>query len=95
MPDIDLHALSRTVLWATFALTFLFGAILQRTHFCTMGAVSDAVNIGDWSRLRMWALAIGVAMIGTGILGWAGGSIRPRRSMRPAGCSGCRRWSAG
>ncbi len=72
MPDIDLHALSRTVLWATFALTFLFGAILQRTHFCTMGAVSDAVNIGDWSRLRMWALAIGVAMIGTGVLGWAG-----------------------
>ncbi|WP_296227874.1 YeeE/YedE family protein [Ralstonia sp. UBA689] len=68
MPDIDLNALSHTVLWATFALTFVFGAILQRTHFCTMGAVSDAVNIGDWTRLRMWALAIGVATIGTGVL---------------------------
>ncbi|MFT0733555.1 YeeE/YedE family protein [Ralstonia wenshanensis] len=72
MPDIDLNALSHTVLWATFALTFVFGAILQRTHFCTMGAVSDVVNIGDWNRLRMWALAIGVAMIGTGCLSWLG-----------------------
>ncbi|WP_439890415.1 YeeE/YedE family protein [Ralstonia sp. 25C] len=72
MPEIDLNALSHTVLWATFALTFVFGAILQRTHFCTMGAVSDAINIGDWNRLRMWALAIGVAMIGTGVLSWLG-----------------------
>ncbi len=72
MPEIDLNALSHTVLWATFALTFVFGAILQRTHFCTMGAVSDAVNIGDWNRLRMWVLAIGVAMIGTGVLSWLG-----------------------
>ncbi|MZR20653.1 YeeE/YedE family protein, partial [Escherichia coli] len=41
MPDIDLNVLSHTVLWGTFVLTFVFGAILQRTHFCTMGAVSD------------------------------------------------------
>ncbi|MBA4280492.1 MAG: transporter, partial [Ralstonia sp.] len=72
MPDIDLNVLSHTVLWGTFVLTFVFGAILQRTHFCTMGAVSDVVNIGDWNRLRMWALAIGVAMIGTGCLSWLG-----------------------
>lgn len=72
MPDIDIPALTHTVLWSTFALTFLFGAILQRTHFCTMGAISDIVNIGDWSRMRMWIMAIGVAMIGTGALAWAG-----------------------
>ncbi len=72
MPDIDIPALTHTVLWSTFALTFLFGAILQRTHFCTMGAISDIVNIGDWSRMRMWVMAIGVAMIGTGALAWAG-----------------------
>jgi uncharacterized protein len=41
-----------------------FGAIVQRTHFCTMGAVADIVNMGDWTRMRMWLLAIGVAMIG-------------------------------
>jgi len=72
MPDIDIPALTHTVLLSTFVLTFLFGAVLQRTHFCTMGAVSDIVNIGDWSRMRMWIMAIGVAMIGTGALAWAG-----------------------
>ncbi|SDC20006.1 hypothetical protein SAMN05216345_101898 [Cupriavidus sp. YR651] len=72
MPDIDIPALTHTVLLSTFVLTFLFGAVLQRTHFCTMGAISDIVNIGDWSRMRMWVMAIGVAMIGTGVLAWAG-----------------------
>ncbi len=72
MPEINIAALTHTVLVATFVLTFLFGAVLQRTHFCTMGAVSDVVNMGDWSRMRMWGLAIGVAMIGTGALAWAG-----------------------
>jgi uncharacterized membrane protein YedE/YeeE len=42
----------------------VFGAIAQRTHFCTMGAVSDIVNMGDWGRMRMWLMAIGVAMLG-------------------------------
>ena len=36
MPDIDLNVLSHTVLWGTFVLTFVCGAFLQRTHFCTM-----------------------------------------------------------
>ena len=76
----DLHALSAQVLWAAFALSAAFGAIAQRTHFCTMGAVADIVNIGDWSRMRMWVLAMGVAMIGFNAmvaLGWldAGKSI--------------------
>ncbi len=57
-------SLAVQVLWAAFALSLLFGAIAQHTHFCTMGAVADIVNIGDWSRMRMWALAIGVAMLG-------------------------------
>ncbi|MFM8768569.1 MAG: YeeE/YedE thiosulfate transporter family protein, partial [Rubrivivax sp.] len=38
-----------------------------------MGAVADIVNIGDWGRMRMWALAIGVAMLGFNgmvFLGW-------------------------
>ena len=52
------------MLWAAFALAVAFGAIAQRTHFCTMGAVADIVNIGDWTRMRMWVLAIGVAMLG-------------------------------
>lgn len=83
MPEINLSAVTQTVLWSTFVLTFLFGAILQRTHFCTMGAISDVVNMGDWNRLRMWGLAIGVAMIGTGVLAWAG-QIDPTRTIYTA-----------
>jgi uncharacterized membrane protein YedE/YeeE len=52
------------VLAASFALAVVFGAIAQRTHFCTMGAVADIVNMGDWGRMRMWLMAIGVAMLG-------------------------------
>ena len=64
MSDAELQALVRQVLWAGFGLGAVFGAVAQRTHFCTMGAVADIVNIGDWTRARMWALAIGVAMLG-------------------------------
>ena len=57
-----------TVLWLAFALAFVFGAIAQKTHFCTMGAVADIVNMRDWSRMRMWLLAIGVAILGSAAL---------------------------
>jgi len=73
MSDAELQALGTQVLGAAFVLGLLFGAIAQRTHFCTMGAVADVVTMGDWSRLRMWALAIGVAMLGFNgmvALGW-------------------------
>ena len=73
MQESDLPGLVQQVLWAGFALSVLFGAVAQRTHFCTMGAVADIVNIGDWSRMRMWALAAGVAMLGFNAmvgLGW-------------------------
>ena len=73
MQEIDLKALSTLVLWASFGLSVLFGAITQRTHFCTMGAVADIVNMGDWARMRMWVMAMGVAMIGFNLmvaLGW-------------------------
>jgi uncharacterized membrane protein YedE/YeeE len=62
--ESELPGLVRQVLWASFGLALVFGAIAQRTHFCTMGAVADIVNMGDWTRMRMWLLAIGVAMIG-------------------------------
>jgi uncharacterized membrane protein YedE/YeeE len=72
MQQSDLPGLTATVLWAGFALGVAFGAIAQRTHFCTMGAVADIVNIGDWTRMRMWVLAIGVAMIGFNAMVGAG-----------------------
>jgi uncharacterized protein len=64
MQTSDISSLTAQVLWASFILAAVFGAIAQRTHFCTMGAVSDVVNMGDWTRMRMWGAAVGVAMIG-------------------------------
>jgi uncharacterized membrane protein YedE/YeeE len=55
-----------------FALAFVFGAIGHKTNFCTMGAVSDWVNMGDLNRMRMWLLAIGVAVLGANALQLAG-----------------------
>ncbi|MHB8784885.1 MAG: YeeE/YedE family protein [Thauera sp.] len=57
-----------TIVWLAFAIGALFGFVAHRTNFCTMGAVSDIVNIGDWNRMRMWALAIAVAILGTAAL---------------------------
>jgi uncharacterized protein len=68
----DLQPLSQQVLLASFILSFLFGAIAQRTHFCTMGAVSDVVNMGDWQRMRQWGMAAGIAMLGFGLLAYLG-----------------------
>ena len=80
MQESDLPGLTAQVLWTSFALAAVFGAIAQRTHFCTMGAVADIVNIGDWTRMRMWLLAIAVAMLGFNLMvgmGWvqAGQSV--------------------
>ncbi len=44
------------------------GAVSNGTSFCTMGAVSDWVNMGDMRRLRSWFLAISIAMIGIVLL---------------------------
>jgi uncharacterized protein len=51
-----------------FALAFVFGAVAHRVSFCTMGAITDIVNFGDWRRMRMWILAIAVGIAGTGLL---------------------------
>ena len=61
-------SLASAVAWGAFALAFVFGAVAHKTNFCTMGAVSDWVNMGDTSRMRMWLLAIGVAVLGANAL---------------------------
>lgn len=60
------------VVWGAFGLAFVFGAVANRSNFCTMGAVSDIVNMGHWGRMRMWLLAIAVAVIGTNLLFYFG-----------------------
>src|SRR6478735_9217585 len=72
MMSNETASLTHQVLWATFFVTLAFGALVQRSGFCTMGAVSDVVTMGDTARLRQWALAAGVGTIGFGVLAWAG-----------------------
>ena len=61
-----------TIAWLAFAVGAVFGLVANRTSFCTMGAVSDIVTMGDWTRMRMWAMAIAVAILGTTALQLAG-----------------------
>ena len=75
MPEIDLNSLSRQVLGVAFVLSALLGAITQRTHFCAMGAIADIVNTGDWTRMRMWIMALGVAMIGFNLMAIIAGAV--------------------
>ncbi|MDG0832086.1 YeeE/YedE family protein [Roseateles saccharophilus] len=64
MDESSLPALTHQVLGAAFGLAVLFGALCQRTRFCTMGAISDVYTMGDWRRARMWVVAVAVAMLG-------------------------------
>jgi len=69
----ELQTLTQQVLWGFFFGAFALGWISQRTHFCTMGAVADVVNMQDWTRARQWLFAIGLAMVGFAsltTLGW-------------------------
>ena len=56
------------VLAAVFAIAVLMGAVANKTSFCTMGAVSDWVNMGDLGRMRAWLLAIALALGGVTVL---------------------------
>jgi len=62
-----------TIALLGLAIGAALGAVGHRSNFCTMGALADLVTMGSWLRLRMWGLAIGVALLGaTGlqVLGW-------------------------
>lgn len=56
------------VLTIVFVVALIMGAIANKTNFCTMGAVSDWVNMGDTGRLRAWLFAIAVAILGVAAL---------------------------
>ncbi len=68
----EIQLLNTQVLWASFAVCVVFGALAKRTNFCTMGAISDIYNMGSWVRMRVWGMAVGVAMIGFYFMAWLG-----------------------
>src|SRR6478609_554761 len=68
----DPNSIAHVVTSLAFVLAFVFGAVANKVNFCTMGAVTDVVNFGDWRRMRMWVLAIAVAITGAGVLAGLG-----------------------
>lgn len=64
--------LTAWVVWGGFALALIFGFVGSKTNFCTMGAISDVVNMEHWGRMRMWLLTIAVAVAGASLLQYTG-----------------------
>ncbi len=66
---IEAHS---AMLWGAFVIALAMGAVVNKTNFCTMGAVSDFINMGDTGRLRAWLFAIAVAVVGVSVLEYFG-----------------------
>ncbi|MFH1816499.1 MAG: YeeE/YedE family protein [Pseudomonadota bacterium] len=72
MTYADFASAQSIFLWSTFAIALIMGAVVNKTNFCTMGAVSDWVNMSDTGRMRAWVLAIAVGVLGVTALEAAG-----------------------
>ena len=80
MDAAQLASTTWVVQLCAFALAGVLGAVLQGSHFCTMGAISDVVLMRDTTRLKQWALAAALAILGFAAmhsLGW----IDPQKSI--------------
>ena len=58
----------------------LLGLAARRGRFCTLGALEDVLYARDWTRCRMWALALGLSIVGVQ-LGAAAGVIDVQSSI--------------
>ena len=54
--------------WGAFISAIVLGMVVNKTNFCTMGSVSDIVNMQDYGRFRAWLLAIAIATLGVTLL---------------------------
>ena len=74
------------ILVMAFGIAAVMGAVANKTNFCTMGAVSDWVNMNDTGRMRAWLLAMAVALGGvllfeaTGVLTLGQDTFPPYRT---------------
>ena len=74
------------VLLGAFCVAVVMGAVVNKTNFCTMGAVSDWVNMGDTGRIRAWVFAMAVALLGvlgleaTGVIALGTDTFPPYRT---------------
>ncbi len=62
---MDFSSVTTQVATAAFIAGLIFGAVVQKTNFCTMGGVSDMVLMGNTNRFRAWMLALAIAVLGT------------------------------
>jgi uncharacterized membrane protein YedE/YeeE len=71
------------VLGLVFLAAVVLGAVANKTNFCTMGAVSDWVNMGDTGRMRAWLFAMTVALLGVMVFEYAGKLALPSDTFPP------------
>ncbi|HEY5683148.1 MAG TPA: YeeE/YedE family protein [Sulfuricaulis sp.] len=71
------------VLLLVFLVALVIGAVGNKTNFCTMGAVSDWVNMGDTGRMRAWLFAIAIALTGLVLFEVTGAVTLPSDSFPP------------
>jgi hypothetical protein len=73
----------QTVLTGAFAIAAGMGAVASKTNFCTMGAVSDWLNMGNTGRMRSWVFAMAVALAGLLLLEATGTVTLPADTFPP------------
>lgn len=78
--ELNIHT---EILLLAFIIAAIMGAVANKTNFCTMGAVSDWVNIGDTGRMRAWIFAMTVAMTGVLVLEASGVVALPQDTFPP------------
>jgi len=54
--------------WGGLLIGLVFGFVVFRTNFCTMGSISDMLSFGDFRRFRSWLFAIAIAILGVGFM---------------------------
>lgn len=58
--------------WGGLIIGLVFGFIVQKTNFCTMGSLSDILSFGSYNRFRAWLLAGATAILGVAAIEGAG-----------------------
>lgn len=78
--EITIH---QQVLGSALVTGIVLGAVSSKTNFCTLGAVSDWVNMGDTARMRAWLFAIAIAILGVTVLDATGIAVIGLNTLPP------------
>ena len=90
--DMTIHS---QILLLVFGIAVIMGAVVNKTNFCTMGAVSDWVNMGDTRPPARLAAGDGggaagvLALEATGVVTLGTATFPPYRTPTSPGCATC------